>query len=356
MRVALLWPKPRRARIETAANDPAAHPDGSDGLLFLESEDFTVRVEDPNGLLLNPLARTHEVFSGLDPLRALRVARRRPPYDAILSIGASSAWFTQRFVARRRPRVPVIVIDPAMGPWRLRKRMQERIIPRADRVIVFGRVQLDELRETYGDQTRGVFVHHRADVRFYDPATQAAAPAPLPYVLAIGDDVSRDFATLVRACAPESALGRLLAARGMRCVIHTGRDLGPLPARVEPSSRRLSHVALRDLYRHATAVILPLHDVRHAGGINSLVEAMAMARPIAISASRGILDYVQDAVTALTVPPGDADALGAAACRLIEDSALASRLGAAARAFVVSTCASPVYAKKIAAIILEARA
>ena len=98
MRVAVLWPKPRRGRIEDAARDPAAHPDASDGLAFLENEGMSVHVEDPYGGFLNPLARTHEVFCGLDPARALRVALRRPRYDAVLSIGASSAWFTKRFV------------------------------------------------------------------------------------------------------------------------------------------------------------------------------------------------------------------------------------------------------------------
>jgi glycosyltransferase involved in cell wall biosynthesis len=353
MRIAVLWPRPRRPRIEAAARDPAAHPDASDGLLFLEQEGFSVSVEDPNGVLLNPLARSHEVFCGMDPVRAWRVARRRPPYDAIVSIGASSAWFTQRFAARRRPRIPVIMIDPAMGPWKLRRRVQDLIIPRVARVVVFGRVQLDELREAYGDQARGVFLHHRADVRFFDPDAPASKAPDGRYLLAIGDDVSRDFATLVRASAPGAPLGRELAAKDLRCVIHTRRDLGALPPRVIQSSGRLSHVELRGLYRHAAAVVLPLFDVRHAGGINSLVEAMAMARPIVISRSRGILDYVTDGETALTVAPGDPGALAAAVARILEDSALGARLGAAARAFVESTCASPLYARKIAAVVRE---
>jgi glycosyltransferase involved in cell wall biosynthesis len=353
MRIAVLWPRPRRERVEAAERDPESHPDASDGLLFLREEGFSVRIEDPNGLLLNPLGRTHEVFSGMDPVRALRVALRRPRYDAAISVGASSAWFMQRFGALRRPRIPVIMIDPAMGPWRLRRRVQDMIIPRVDRVVVFGRVQLDELREAYGATVRGVFIHHRADVRFFDPATRASVAPDGRYVLAIGDDVSRDFATLLRACALEEPLGRMLAAKDLRCVIHTRRDLGVLPPRVVRSASRLSHAALRDLYRHAAAVVLPLFDVRHAGGINSLVEAMAMARPIAISRSRGILDYVADEKTAVTAAPGDPASLGAAVARILEDQALAARVADAARSFVVSTCASPVYARKIADVIRE---
>lgn len=354
MRVAVLWPRPRRPRIHAAEADPAAHPDASDGLRFLEGEGVEVGIEDPNGFWLNPLANRHEIFCGLDPLRAWRVARARPPYDAAIAVGASSAWFTQRLLARRKPRAPVIMIDPAMGPWKLRQRMQDGIIPRVDRVVVFGAVQVDHLREQYGEGARGVFLHHRADVRFYDPAMPAASPPPVrPYILAIGDDVSRDFATLIRAGAPDAPLGRFLAARGMDCVIHTQQELGALPPRVVPSTKRLTHVALRDLYRHASAVVLPLFDLVHAGGINSLVEAMAMARPLVIARSRGIADYVHDGATAICVSPGDPGALGAAIVRVLDDAPLAARLGGAARAFVASTCASPVYARKIAALLRE---
>jgi glycosyltransferase involved in cell wall biosynthesis len=233
--------------------------------------------------------------------------------------------------------------------------MQDLIIPRVARVIVFGRVQLDHLREQYGGRARGVFVHHRADVDFYDPGTAAHGTPPAePYILAIGDDVSRDFETLIRACGGDAPLGRTLRERGMRCVIHTRRSLPALPEVVVQSREPLTHLALRDLYRHAAAVVLPLHDLLHAGGINSLVEAMAMARPLVVSRSRGIADYVQDGVTALTASPGDPGALGDAARALLADAGRAARLGAAARGFVVSTCAIPVYARSVAAVIRAA--
>lgn len=353
MRVAALWPRPRRERIDAALRDPAVHPDSSDALLFLEPEGFTVTVEDPYRFPLNPLARSHEVFCGLDPLRALRVALRRPRYDAALAIGASSAWFTERFLRLKRPRVPVIMIDPAIGPWKLRQRMQDVAIPRMDRVILFGRVQVAHLDQAFGGRVRGVFIPHRADARFYDPATPALNEQAERYILAIGDDVSRDFATLVCACAEDAPLGRLLAARDLRCIIHTRRGLGPLPPRVVHSARRVTHVELRDLYRHAEAVVLPLFDRVHAGGINSLVEAMAMARPLVVGGSRGIADYVRDGETALTVPCEDAGALGRAVIGVLEDRSLAARIGTAARAFVLSECASPVYAGNVARVIRE---
>ena len=62
----------------------------------------------------------------------------------------------------------------------------------------------------------------------------------------------------------------------------------------------------------------------------SLIEAMALGRPIVASAVPGILDMVEDDVTASLVPPGDPRALAGAMDRLLADESLATRLGAAA--------------------------
>lgn len=62
----------------------------------------------------------------------------------------------------------------------------------------------------------------------------------------------------------------------------------------------------------------------------SLIEAMALGRPIVASAVPGILDMVEDDVTASLVPPGDPRALAGAMDRLLADESLATRLGVAA--------------------------
>jgi len=62
----------------------------------------------------------------------------------------------------------------------------------------------------------------------------------------------------------------------------------------------------------------------------SLIEAMALGKPIVASAVPGILDMVEDGVTASLVPPGDPKALAAAMQRILADEALATRLGIAA--------------------------
>jgi glycosyltransferase involved in cell wall biosynthesis len=62
-----------------------------------------------------------------------------------------------------------------------------------------------------------------------------------------------------------------------------------------------------------------------------LLEAMNHGTPVIASRVGGIPDIVEDGVSGLLVPPGDADALAAALRRLRDDPALARRLGEAGR-------------------------
>ena len=63
----------------------------------------------------------------------------------------------------------------------------------------------------------------------------------------------------------------------------------------------------------------------------SIMEAMAAGVPVVASWIAGIPELAQSEVTALTVPPGRADALADALSRLITDRELAARLALAAR-------------------------
>jgi glycosyltransferase involved in cell wall biosynthesis len=65
---------------------------------------------------------------------------------------------------------------------------------------------------------------------------------------------------------------------------------------------------------------------------NAVLEAMAAALPIVASHVGGVPELIQHERTGLLVAPGEPTALAAQLCRLMDDSALAYRLGTAARA------------------------
>ena len=85
---------------------------------------------------------------------------------------------------------------------------------------------------------------------------------------------------------------------------------------------------VRPLYDLLDLVLLPS---RIEGFSQSLLEAMALGKPVIASAAAGNLDLVASEVSGLLVPPLAAHAWAAAIERVLQDQTLALRLGAAAR-------------------------
>jgi glycosyltransferase involved in cell wall biosynthesis len=246
--------------------------------------------------------------------------------------------------------MPIVLIDPALSyDYPRRRRVQDYVLPRADRVIVFGRSQIDYLTREYGSAVKVSFMYHRADTTFYAPGRSSPDAASRPYVYSVGNDYSRDFETLAaaaRLCVTDPAFDH-------RIVVQTVRPIAGAGAPLEIRRDTVSYPSLRALYEGASVVVLPLRDMIHAGGVNTLLEAMAMACPIVISASRGLSDYVASGETAITVPVGDAAAMAAAILRLTRCRDEARRIGEQARRFVVDHCDNRQYAKRLAGIVAD---
>ena len=81
----------------------------------------------------------------------------------------------------------------------------------------------------------------------------------------------------------------------------------------------------------AAADVFALTSVSEAASL-TLMEAMAAGRPVVITAVGGNPELVRDGVDGLLVPRGDHAACARAILRLLADTELAARLGAAARA------------------------
>jgi glycosyltransferase involved in cell wall biosynthesis len=71
-----------------------------------------------------------------------------------------------------------------------------------------------------------------------------------------------------------------------------------------------------------------LPSYREAQGL-SILEAMALSRPVVASRVGGIPEVIEDGVSGLLVPPHDPEALSAAIIRLLTDHPLADMIGRA---------------------------
>jgi glycosyltransferase involved in cell wall biosynthesis len=89
---------------------------------------------------------------------------------------------------------------------------------------------------------------------------------------------------------------------------------------------------IQELLRSADFSILPS---RTEAFPNSVLEAMAAGLPVIASRTGGICELIEDGVTGVLVPPGDADALSQAIARIAGDAGSALSLGDAARRSVV---------------------
>ena len=130
-------------------------------------------------------------------------------------------------------------------------------------------------------------------------------------------------------------------ARGARprperapAIVGEGSQRGPLEAQVEALGigSSVTFTGRRDDVPAVTAAldVAVLPSYREAQGL-SILEAMALSRPVVASAVGGIPEMIEDGITGLLVPPRDPNALAAALVRLLQDHPYADTLAKAAQ-------------------------
>ena len=113
----------------------------------------------------------------------------------------------------------------------------------------------------------------------------------------------------------------------------------PVPANVH-IFQSWPHDAIMGAWSRCTIALAPSIWLEAFGIV--AIEAMAMGRPLVASRIGGLSDIVVDELTGLLVPPEDSQALARAIQRLLDDSELRERMGAAARERVAKFKASSV--------------
>jgi glycosyltransferase involved in cell wall biosynthesis len=188
-------------------------------------------------------------------------------------------------------------------------------------------------------QERSRVIPYGVDVTAFSPGSGAewrrklGVPAGAPLVLSVGRMATKKgFRVLMRA------LPELFAAcPEAHVVLAGGGDLLPELERESAAFGGRVHLpgpvlrdTLPDLYRAADVFVLPaIHDARgNVDGLpNVILEAMASGLPVVASGISGIPLAVEDGVTGLLAPEGDAAALARALGRLAVDRELARAMG-----------------------------
>jgi len=170
------------------------------------------------------------------------------------------------------------------------------------------------------------------DTTAFRPPARAAAPGHLMYLGRLSEEKQLD--TLV------DAAGKLTARHAVRVTLVGD---GPVRPALEAQARAagvaldvrpfVDHREVPAVLGEADVFVLPSRTEGHP---KVLLEAMACARPCIASAVGGNLAIVEDGVTGLLFPAGDAGALADRVERLLRDRALGAALGARARQAVVA--------------------
>ena len=317
-------------------------PDREEPFRILASAGYRHRRIDPFRLPWNPLARAHPILRAIDPLRALRVMLFHRRTDIVIACFESSALAILLLRRLLFFRGKVVIHDVGIGGTsRLRDTILRLALPRADMTIPSGRAQTSGL---YAMGARPGTVRP-ARLGTFPALFQPGEDRPDGYILAVGDDISRDYPTFLAAVAD---LPRPVRIRSR--VLSEDRAKYPTVAAIAHS---LTAKDYKDLIAGAVLVVLPLHPSTHAGGVSTLMETMASGKPLIVSTTEGLADYVEDGLNCLTVPPGDPARLRAAIDGLLASPEERARLGANARQYILDHCSAKADAAHLATIMDE---
>ena len=208
------------------------------------------------------------------------------------------------------------------------------------RILFHSSDQLEEAQEFGIPKSKLALVPYFADADFWRPL----AVAEEPLIVSAGRE-HRDYRSL--AAAWEDMPEQVLVGAAS---VHSPEARWSLPDRWPTNfeCRPVDFVTLRQWYARASVIVIPLLATNFQAGVTTLLEAMAMGKPVIVSANRAHRELVEDGVDAVLVPPGDADALRTAIRELLDNPAERRRLGTAARAKVMSSYGLNAYCARLA--------
>lgn len=239
--------------------------------------------------------------------------------------------------------------------------LTRRVLARADRIVVSGQPMIEHSE-------------------FLRP--HAAKCTVMPYGMDLDywrtlDASERDNVDLIKRATPRHivSLGRLVGYKGYDVLIRAMRDIdgqatiigeGPLLAELQQLAAelgvtdrvhfagRLERDGIRRLFHSADVLAFPSVTEAEAFGIVQ-VEAMAAGLPVVNTSLATTVPLVaRHDMEALTVAPGDAKALAVALNRILDEPALAQRLGAAGLARAQGEFDQSVFRARMAAVYADA--
>ena len=198
-----------------------------------------------------------------------------------------------------------------------------RVLAGCDGLWTLSAAQVEPLTQLFGRSAPPVSpVVFGVDTAFF-----SGAPYPdRPLVVSVGGDRDRDPETLF------AALEHVHRARPDADIVVQSRTNTSTPDGITVVPH-LTHTQLRALYRRMTVMVIATRHNLHVSGMTVSLEARATGRPVVITGTPGMEDYV-NADDSIVLPVGDALGLGDAVISLVDDPDRAAAMGRAGRSHV----------------------
>jgi len=260
---------------------------------------------------------------------------------------ALSVW---RSVGRLRP--PIVGIQCGLLNHRISpvRRFSTVALMRRMQSMVFGESEVAPIQAAYPGTQGHVHVNQfGVDTTFWTPGPSSESG----YILAVGNDGRRDYPTLIEAA-------KHLKTTVILVTSHTLPS--PSPANVRhihgTYADGVSDTHLRDLYRGAACVVVPLVETVQPSGQSVTLQAMACGRPVVLSKTQGIWSQttVRDGETLVLTPPGSVSHLATAIQRVLDTPDWAKQLGLNAREAVLKNATTLTFANRLIEICERATA
>ena len=236
-------------------------------------------------------------------------------------------------VGQRRPYVVSTVHSSRVRSAEDREQLR-RLTPHMDQLIAVSKSIEGKLRDEGRTQAPIERIYNGVDLQRYDH-TEPCCTLPLEF----GMEPGSKLVGVVARLEPEKGHPTLLEAwpavlravpDAYLLVVGEGSEHEALErqARALRIAHRVVFTGRRDDVPAVTAAldVAVLPSYREAQGL-TILEAMALARPVVASNVGGIPEMVEDGVTGLLVEPHDAEGLAAAIVRLLSDHSFADMLG-----------------------------
>ncbi|WP_158597344.1 glycosyltransferase family 4 protein [Microbacterium telephonicum] len=154
--------------------------------------------------------------------------------------------------------------------------------------------------------------------------TEYYAQTPYPdsrLVLSVGNDQARDSRTLY------GSFEELLSMDPSIEIVVQTKDPQLPPRGVTKVTRFSDHSELRNYYQRAAVIVVASRPNLYTSGSTVALEAQAIGRPVVISDTPGMSDYVHDRETGVLTPPEDAMAMASAVKSLLDAPEKAADMG-----------------------------